>query len=61
VHIRAIVSDSNTADRSSRTKIDRHLGMNGIVLGPVIAAMFIVVWDILATSNRRKSTSVDEG
>jgi predicted PurR-regulated permease PerM len=27
------------------------LGMNGIVLGPVIAAMFMVVWDILATSN----------
>jgi hypothetical protein len=25
--------------------------MNGIVLGPVIAAMFMVVWDILATSN----------
>jgi predicted PurR-regulated permease PerM len=36
------------------------LGMNGIVLGPVIAAMFMVVWDILATSNRRKPTSVDE-
>jgi predicted PurR-regulated permease PerM len=29
-------------------------GMNGIVLGPVIAAMFMVVWDILATANRRK-------
>jgi predicted PurR-regulated permease PerM len=27
-------------------------GMNGIVLGPLIAAMFMVVWDILATSNR---------
>jgi predicted PurR-regulated permease PerM len=36
------------------------LGMNGIVLGPVIAAMFMVVWDILATSNRRKATSVDK-
>jgi predicted PurR-regulated permease PerM len=36
------------------------LGMNGIVLGPVIAAMFMVVWDILATSNRRKPTSVDK-
>jgi predicted PurR-regulated permease PerM len=36
------------------------LGMNGTVLGPVIAAMFIVVWDILTTSNRRKPTSVDK-
>ena len=36
------------------------LGMNGIVLGPVIAAMFMVVWDILATSNRPKPTSVDK-
>jgi predicted PurR-regulated permease PerM len=37
------------------------LGMNGIVLGPVIAAMFMVVWDILATSNRRKATSSELG
>src|SRR5262249_27880094 len=36
------------------------LGMNGIVLGPVIAAMVIVVWDILAAANRRKPTSVDK-
>src|SRR4029434_8164744 len=35
-------------------------GMNGIVLGPVIAAMFIVVWDIFAAANRRKPTSVDK-
>jgi hypothetical protein len=32
-------------------------GMNGIVLGPVIAAMFIVVWDIFAAANRRKPTT----
>jgi predicted PurR-regulated permease PerM len=25
-------------------------GMNGIVLGPLIAAMFLVVWDILSAS-----------
>jgi predicted PurR-regulated permease PerM len=25
-------------------------GMNGIVLGPLIAAMFVVVWDILSAS-----------
>jgi hypothetical protein len=24
--------------------------MNGIVLGPLIAAMFVVVWDILSAS-----------
>jgi predicted PurR-regulated permease PerM len=35
-------------------------GMNGIVLGPVIAAMFIVVWDIFGAANRRKPTSVDK-
>jgi predicted PurR-regulated permease PerM len=35
-------------------------GMNGIVLGPVIAAMFIVVWDIFAAANKRKPTSVDK-
>jgi predicted PurR-regulated permease PerM len=35
-------------------------GMNGIVLGPVIAAMFIVVWDIFAAGNKRKPTSVDK-
>jgi predicted PurR-regulated permease PerM len=27
-------------------------GMNGIVLGPLIAAMFMVVWDILSASRR---------
>jgi predicted PurR-regulated permease PerM len=27
-------------------------GMNGIVLGPLIAAMFLVVWDILSASRR---------
>ena len=27
-------------------------GMNGIVLGPLIAAMFTVVWDIFSTSRR---------
>lgn len=27
-------------------------GMNGIVLGPLIAAMFIVVWDIFSTSRQ---------
>ncbi len=27
-------------------------GMNGIVLGPLIAAMFVVVWDILSASRR---------
>jgi predicted PurR-regulated permease PerM len=32
-------------------------GMNGIVLGPVIAAMFMVVWDIFAASRRREPTS----
>jgi predicted PurR-regulated permease PerM len=32
-------------------------GMNGIVLGPVIAAMFMVVWDIFAAANRRKPPS----
>jgi predicted PurR-regulated permease PerM len=26
--------------------------MNGIVLGPLIAAMFMVVWDILSASRR---------
>jgi predicted PurR-regulated permease PerM len=25
-------------------------GMNGIVLGPMIAAMFIVVWDLFSAS-----------
>ena len=33
-------------------------GLNGFVIGPVIAAMFIAVWDILATS-RRKDAVVD--
>ena len=33
-------------------------GLNGFVIGPVIAAMFIAVWDILATS-RRKEAVVD--
>jgi predicted PurR-regulated permease PerM len=28
------------------------LGVNGFVLGPVIAAMFLAVWDIFAASNR---------
>jgi predicted PurR-regulated permease PerM len=27
-------------------------GMNGIVLGPLIAAMFMVIWDILSASRR---------
>jgi predicted PurR-regulated permease PerM len=35
-------------------------GMNGIVLGPVIAAMFMVVWDIFAAANRGKPTSADK-
>jgi predicted PurR-regulated permease PerM len=35
-------------------------GMNGIVLGPVIAAMFIVVWDIFAAEHRGKPTSLDK-
>jgi len=35
-------------------------GMNGIVLGPAIAAMFMVVWDIFAAANRRKPASVDK-
>ena len=34
--------------------------MNGIVLGPVIAAMFMVVWDILSASNRRNLPSADK-
>ena len=34
-------------------------GMNGIVLGPVIAAMFMVVWDIFSASRRGEPTSVD--
>jgi predicted PurR-regulated permease PerM len=29
-------------------------GMNGIVLGPLIAAMFMVVWDILSASRRAR-------
>jgi predicted PurR-regulated permease PerM len=28
-------------------------GLNGFVIGPVIAAMFIAVWDILSVSRRR--------
>jgi predicted PurR-regulated permease PerM len=25
-------------------------GMNGVILGPLIAAMFLVVWDMLSAS-----------
>jgi predicted PurR-regulated permease PerM len=32
-------------------------GMNGIVLGPLIAAMFMVVWDILSASRQAAQTS----
>jgi predicted PurR-regulated permease PerM len=28
-------------------------GLNGFVIGPVIAAMFIAVWDIFSVSRRR--------
>ena len=35
-------------------------GMNGIVLGPVIAAMFMVVWDIFAEPRRRKPRPADK-
>lgn len=31
-------------------------GVNGFVLGPVIAAMFLAVWDIFAASNRIEPT-----
>jgi predicted PurR-regulated permease PerM len=27
-------------------------GLNGFVIGPVIAAMFIAVWDVVATSRQ---------
>ena len=30
-------------------------GLNGFVIGPVIAAMFIAVWDILSTSRRNEA------
>jgi predicted PurR-regulated permease PerM len=29
-------------------------GINGFVIGPVIAAMFMAVWDILASSNETR-------
>jgi len=29
-------------------------GISGFVIGPVIAAMFIAVWDILASSNQTR-------
>jgi hypothetical protein len=38
---------SNFWDAPSGIEI---FGMNGIVLGPLIAAMFLVVWDILSAS-----------
>jgi predicted PurR-regulated permease PerM len=28
-------------------------GLNGFVIGPVIAAMFIAAWDIFSTSRQR--------
>src|SRR5690606_5556635 len=28
-------------------------GVNGLLLGPVIAALFLAVWDIFSTSRRR--------
>ena len=34
-------------------------GMNGIVLGPVIAAMFMVVWDIFSEARRREPKPAD--
>lgn len=30
-------------------------GLNGFVIGPLIAAIFIAVWDVVATSRRRRS------
>jgi predicted PurR-regulated permease PerM len=35
-------------------------GINGFVIGPVIAAMFMAVWDILATANQTRHHSPPE-
>src|SRR5690606_34785190 len=33
-------------------------GVNGLLLGPVIAALFLAVWDIFSTSRRRAAESL---
>jgi predicted PurR-regulated permease PerM len=35
-------------------------GLNGFVLGPLIAAMFIAMWDVVATSRVEASSSSEE-
>ncbi|WP_315757689.1 AI-2E family transporter [Bradyrhizobium sp. SZCCHNRI2007] len=34
-------------------------GLNGFVIGPVIAAMFIAIWDIFSTSRRERAVAQD--
>jgi predicted PurR-regulated permease PerM len=36
-------------------------GMNGLILGPLIAAMFLVVWDMFSASGTRRKTVRDVG